>query len=176
VFETTLCIPIVGDPPQQVLLGLKREGFGVGKLTAFGGKVEPGETLAQAAVRELQEETGLRAREQDLWQLGELTFVFPYRPHWSQRVHVFTVTHWQNQPRSSRETTPAWYRVAEIPYGQMWQDAATWLPRILAGKPIRARFTFSDDNDSLAQVELLTWPGRSAAAEPAASRDWEASS
>jgi 8-oxo-dGTP diphosphatase len=164
VFETTLCIPIVGDPPEQVLLGIKKEGFGVGKLTAFGGKVEPGETLAQAAIRELQEETGLRAREQDLLRLGELTFVFPQRPGWSQRVHVFTVSHWQNEPGPSRETTPRWFQVPDIPYGRMWQDAATWLPRILAGQPIRARFTFGPDNDSLARIELLDWQAEPAAA------------
>ena len=158
MFETTLCIPLLGEPPEQALLGFKKEGFGVGKLTAFGGKVEPGETLPQAAVRELQEETGLRAREQDLWRLGDLDFLFPYRPSWSQRVHVFTLRHWEDEPRSSRETTPRWYPVADIPYDRMWPDAATWLPRILAGQPIRARFTFGPDNDTLASVELLTWP------------------
>jgi 8-oxo-dGTP diphosphatase len=174
VFETTLCIPILGDPPEQVLLGLKKEGFGAGKLTAFGGKVEPGETLAQAAVRELQEETGLHALEQDLWRLGELTFIFPHRPSWSQRVHVFTVTHWENEPQASREATPGWFRVPDIPYDLMWQDATTWLPRILAGQPIRARFTFGHDNDTLAHVEFLAWQAGPAAAVLRPDPHWKA--
>jgi 8-oxo-dGTP pyrophosphatase MutT (NUDIX family) len=157
VFETTLCIPIVGQPPERVLLGLKKGGFGAGKLTAFGGKVEPGETLVQAAVRELEEETGMRARESALCRLGELTFIFPNRPSWSQRVHVFTLTSWQNEPGPSQEITPGWFSVSEIPYRRMWQDAATWLPRILAGIPIRAQFTFDEDNDTLARVEFLPW-------------------
>jgi 8-oxo-dGTP diphosphatase len=174
VFETTLCIPILGQPPEQVLLGLKKEGFGAGKLTAFGGKVEPGETLAQAAVRELEEETGMRAHELDLCRLGELTFLFPHRPSWSQRVHVFTLMSWQNEPVPSAEITPGWFPVPELPYDRMWPDAATWLPRILAGLPIRAEFTFAKDNDTLAHVEFLDWQNEAAAAQIGSSWDWEA--
>eukprot|EP00051_Salpingoeca_urceolata_P006046 m.80347 g.80347 ORF g.80347 m.80347 type:complete len:91 (+) comp14659_c1_seq3:1046-1318(+) len=39
----------------RVLLGLKKRGFGQGKLNGFGGKVEAGETVAEAAARELEE-------------------------------------------------------------------------------------------------------------------------
>ena len=35
----------------EVLLGLKKRGFGVGKWNGFGGKVEPGETISQGAKR-----------------------------------------------------------------------------------------------------------------------------
>lgn len=37
--------------PGRVLLGLKKRGFGVGKWNGFGGKVQPGETIEDAAVR-----------------------------------------------------------------------------------------------------------------------------
>ena len=37
-----------------VLLGKKRRGFGVDKWNGFGGKVRSGESLRQAAARELQ--------------------------------------------------------------------------------------------------------------------------
>ena len=37
-----------------------------GKITSFGGTVEQGETPIEAAVRELEEETGLRVRPSDL--------------------------------------------------------------------------------------------------------------
>jgi hypothetical protein len=36
----------------------------------------------------------------------------------------------------------------------MWQDSAYWLPRILAGQQVRARFTFREDNESVAAVEM----------------------
>ena len=35
----------------QLLLGMKKRGFGAGKWNGFGGKVDPGETILQGAVR-----------------------------------------------------------------------------------------------------------------------------
>lgn len=35
----------------RILLGLKKKGFGEGRWNGFGGKVEPGETIHEAAVR-----------------------------------------------------------------------------------------------------------------------------
>ena len=37
---------------------MKKRGFGAGKWNGFGGKVEPGETIVEAAVREVKEECG----------------------------------------------------------------------------------------------------------------------
>lgn len=37
--------------PNQVLLGMKKRGFGEGKWNGFGGKVEKGETIFEAAQR-----------------------------------------------------------------------------------------------------------------------------
>jgi len=43
----------------RMLLGMKKRGFGAGKWNGFGGKVEPGETVEDGAMRELHEEAGL---------------------------------------------------------------------------------------------------------------------
>ena len=37
----------------EVLLGMKKRGFGEGKWNGFGGKVEAGETIVEAAAREV---------------------------------------------------------------------------------------------------------------------------
>jgi len=47
----------------EVLLQFKRRGFGVGKWNGPGGKVETGEELEQAVIREVKEETGLEASD-----------------------------------------------------------------------------------------------------------------
>jgi ADP-ribose pyrophosphatase YjhB (NUDIX family) len=38
----------------RLLLGLKKRGFGTGYYNGFGGKVEVGETIQQAAYREVR--------------------------------------------------------------------------------------------------------------------------
>ncbi len=39
------------DDDKQILLGLKKRGFGEGKWNGFGGKVHVGESIAKGAVR-----------------------------------------------------------------------------------------------------------------------------
>ena len=43
----------------QALLIRKKRGLGAGKINAPGGRVDPGETVEQCAVREVQEELGV---------------------------------------------------------------------------------------------------------------------
>ncbi|HBY09281.1 MAG TPA: hypothetical protein DEH22_16440, partial [Chloroflexi bacterium] len=57
--DATLVLLLKNHPVAEVLLGYKKIGFGQGKYTGFGGKVEPGETVAEAALRELTEETSV---------------------------------------------------------------------------------------------------------------------
>jgi 8-oxo-dGTP pyrophosphatase MutT (NUDIX family) len=55
-----LSLVMVMDPPaRQILLGMKKRGFGEGKWNGFGGKKEPAETMAECAQRELREESGV---------------------------------------------------------------------------------------------------------------------
>lgn len=37
--------------PGRVLLGMKKRGFGAGRWNGFGGKVQPGEAIEEAARR-----------------------------------------------------------------------------------------------------------------------------
>ncbi len=55
----TLCI-IYQYP--KVLLGMKKRGFGAGRFNGFGGKVENGESIEEAAKREVVEEVGLNVK------------------------------------------------------------------------------------------------------------------
>ena len=154
MLEATLCFLLKGNTAEEILLGLKKVGFGAGKYGGFGGKVEAGETPEMAAVREMAEETGIRLAAADLQRVGHLTFLFPYKPEWSQVVHVFLARSWEGEAVESAEAKPFWFPTSAIPYARMWQDSAYWLPRILAGQQVRARFTFREDNESVAAVEM----------------------
>ena len=48
---------------------------------------------------------------------------------------------------------PAEFLISEIPYDKMWPDDIHWLPKVLAGKKVRASFTFAEDG-SVAKYDL----------------------
>jgi len=129
----------------QVLLGRKKKGLGLGNIVGLGGKLEPGETPVDAAVREIEEESGLRVEAQNLIPRGVLTYLFPSREAWSQMSTVFVCSEWTGTPRESDELNPEWYAVAELPVSDMWDDAKHWLPGVLSGATAHSTFTFGPD-------------------------------
>ena len=70
-----------------------------------GGKVEAGESPAQALARELEEELGIRVRCAHPW----LTRPFAY-PHATVRLHFFRVTAWDGEPTPREGQRFAWVR------------------------------------------------------------------
>jgi len=170
--DATLCFLIRGDPPAEILLGYKKVGFGRGKWGGLGGKVQPGETVAAAAVREMEEETGIRVPQSEVHQVACLTFVFPHRPAWSQVVHVFVALAWDGDAVESDEMRPVWFRVDEIPYAQMWDDGRYWLPLVLEGRRFEARFRFGADNETVERVEFEAWQDAGAEVSSLPRRQW----
>lgn len=49
MFTNKLLTLVLVVQPGRVLLGMKKRGFGAGKWNGFGGKVQPGETIEEAA-------------------------------------------------------------------------------------------------------------------------------
>ena len=133
----------------QILLGRKKVRFGAGKFGGIGGKIDPGETILQAAVRELYEESNVHLPPQNLTHMAHLDFKFPYRPAWSQTAYVFIAHQWEGSPQESEEIEPHWLPYSQIPYENMWADAAVWLPYLLKEEQITAEFTYGRDNESL---------------------------
>lgn len=152
--DGTLCFVLECGPPEQVLLGYKKGGFGAGKIDGFGGKVEPGETIAEAAARELLEESSITAAADQLEYVALLDFSFPNRPEWSQLVHAFVARQWTGTPAESDEMIPRWYVLNDIPFAGMWGDSPHWLPLVLAGRRLRARIVFQEDNETVGQARL----------------------
>lgn len=76
------------------------------------GKVDPGETEIQAAVRELAEETGLQTSEDDLTEFPSNYYVahIPYKDgsnhEWGWRAYL--CKKYQGQLRATDETAPEW--------------------------------------------------------------------
>ncbi|KAL3698113.1 hypothetical protein R1sor_012189 [Riccia sorocarpa] len=126
---------------EKVLLGMKKRGFGKGYYNGFGGKVEKGETIEEAAARELEEESGVTAT--DMEKRGILTFHFDNDPVlWE--VHVFYVTKFLGDPYETEEMAPSWFSVADIPYDTMWADDPLWYPLLLTGQRFKGDFFFTN--------------------------------
>lgn len=142
----TLCIVHTKD---RILLGMKKRGFGEGRWNGFGGKVEKGESITDAAKRELQEEAGIVPH--DLQKRGVLNFMFMGNPVPPLEVHVFSVSSFSGDPAESDEMSPQWFSHIDIPFNDMWPDDRYWLPKILAGKNIEGAFYFKDMNTILKQ-------------------------
>lgn len=131
------------DPTRRaVLLAMKKRGFGVGKWNGVGGKVEGGETIEEAAVRETREEIGVEVAIGELTKYAELTFAFRQNAAWNCVVHVYMATSWIGTPAESEEMRPAWHSEDGLPFDEMWEDDRHWLPRALAGEFVCTAFTF----------------------------------
>jgi mutator protein MutT len=131
----------------QILLALKKRGFGAGKWNGVGGKIEADESIEEALVRECQEEIGVTPKT---WQaVAELDFVQDSKTDpWHMYVHAYISTNWDGEPAESEEMRPEWYKLDNIPYDDMWEDDRYWLPQILDGKRVHGSFTF-DENDKM---------------------------
>jgi len=136
----------------EVLLGLKKTGFGTGKIVGIGGHVEPGESDAEAVVREVWEEVGVVVLQEHLDHAGIVEFIFPARPEWNMSCRLFTTRQWNGEPAESPEITPEWFDVGGLPLARMWQDAEHWLPPALAGETIDVVVVLNEDNETVASV------------------------
>lgn len=153
--EATLCHPIVDG---ELLLIRKQRGLGAGKVLGPGGKVEPGETVLEAARREVEEE--LRVTPVGVEKCGE--FAFHFRDDTpdedSNYVHVFTATGVEGEPAATAEAVPEWHPVSDPPYDEMWVTDRVWLPHLLQGETFRGEFVLTDDGDAMHRYEMdLTW-------------------
>ncbi|WP_308219819.1 8-oxo-dGTP diphosphatase [Arthrobacter jinronghuae] len=136
----------------QVLMGLKKTGFGLGRVVTLGGHIEAGETPEQAAVREVEEESGVIVAENDLTRAGTIEWIFPAQPKLDMSTVLFRAHRWDGEPTESDEILPAWYPAGEMPYAKMWPDSALWMPRLLAGDYFNAVITIAADNVNVSSV------------------------
>jgi 8-oxo-dGTP diphosphatase len=124
----------------EILLAQKKRGFGVGKYNGVGGKVEYGEGIESATIRETKEEIDVQVK--DIKKIAELKFEYLDNPQWNQLVHVYFCEDWAGEPSESGEVAPKWFTVDTIPYSQMWPDDAIWLPKVLEGEKLLGQFVF----------------------------------
>lgn len=134
----------------KVLLIRKKRGLGAGKINGPGGKMDPGETARECAVRETEEELGVTAV--GAMKRGELWFEFT--DGLKMLVHVFLAEEHVGEARETEEAAPLWTCLDELPFDEMWEDDRYWLRELLVEDAIfTGRFRFDGDRMEDGQME-----------------------
>jgi 8-oxo-dGTP pyrophosphatase MutT (NUDIX family) len=148
--QVTLLFLVQGD---EILLAMKKRGFGEGRWNGCGGKVEPSETIEQAMIRETQEEIGVTPIIYEKMAIHD----FIMEDHEDFEAHTYVCTEWEGGPVETEEMAPQWFAKNAVPFDQMWQDDIVWLPAVLRGKKLKTRFTFDAQNNmTSAQLTFVT--------------------
>lgn len=138
---------------EVLLLRRRKEPF-AGLWVAPGGKIEPGESPVDGAVRELHEETGLRAAHPVL--RGVIKETAP-RDDWQWLLFAYVVRDFDGDLVSeNREGSLRWWPVADWPRIPMpAADLRFFAPVVLgAGAPHEPTFHYDAD------LHLLDAPGQ----------------
>lgn len=139
----------------RVLLIRKKTGLGSGKINGPGGKLDPGETAREAAVREIREELHLRVRPEACEEMGVLRFQFV--DGLALHCVVFRTHEYEGVPTETEEAAPIWFSLDAIPFEEMWEDDRYWLRPMLDGRKFRGDFVFDGERMLMKRVE---WEGR----------------
>jgi len=126
----------------QILLGLKKLRLGAGLYNGFGGRVEPGETIEQAAIREFEEETkGMQVKRQE--EIGRVTVRFE-ESDLVVELHFFLVIECCGEPAENDEMKPEWFSLEEIPFNRMWPTDRICLPLAIKGLKFTGHFLLNN--------------------------------
>ena len=101
-----VAVAILARADGSVLLAQRPEGKVYAGYWEFpGGKVEAGESVADALVREIDEELGVRIDRERAYPW--ITQVFTY-PHARVRLHFYRVFAWQGELRAVEHQGLSW--------------------------------------------------------------------
>ena len=129
----------------QVLLAMKTQKIGKGCWNGYGGGIEIEETPEQSIVREFAEEAKITILPEYMTKSAIIDF------HNTKsdgscficKVHVYLIKQWQNKPQETETMiNPTWFLKKQLPLSKMMPADRVWLPMVLEGKKIVARFNY----------------------------------
>jgi 8-oxo-dGTP pyrophosphatase MutT (NUDIX family) len=141
--RATLVFPMRQDFSDVYLMHRTR-GVGAGLWNGMGGRLEESESFFECALRESEEESGIRISPAHLDYRGSLLFIFNDQP--GMYVQVFATYTWTGSPMPITDAHDRgnWFRSKLLPFADMWPDDPFWFPWMLMGIPFLGLFVFYD--------------------------------
>ncbi|MDI6717684.1 MAG: NUDIX domain-containing protein [Patescibacteria group bacterium] len=120
LLNATLCFLIKNN---QILLALKKKKIERECWNGYGGGINDGEIIEEAAIRELKEESGgIIAVLDDLKKVAVIDFhnTKSDGEKFICRVHIYLVRNWIGEPKETEEMTkPTWFNINNLPFENM---------------------------------------------------------
>jgi ADP-ribose pyrophosphatase YjhB (NUDIX family) len=148
--KTTIVFP---RNQKGFLLGMKKRGFGEGWWNGFGGKLEPGESYEDSAIRETKEESGIQIYNLDL--IANIHFYSEDKLDVISKVYL---AKYSGKPIETAEMRPQTFARGNLPFDQMWPADRFWVPKVLStniNKALGFIVYFNKDN-SFSKIQETT--------------------
>lgn len=146
-FPRTLCFITHGDDV-LLLRGAPDKAIWPDQYNGVGGHVKLNEDVRTAALREIQEETGLAVH--DLRLRGVVNIPAKPEENLGVLMFVFTARAESRVVRGSEEGTPEWVPLSAVYELDLVEDLPFLLPRVLAmapdDPPFFGRYTYDQDD------------------------------
>jgi ADP-ribose pyrophosphatase YjhB (NUDIX family) len=124
VTRPELCVGAVAVADEELLLVRRGRGPGAGRWSVPGGRVEAGETICDAVVREVAEETGLQVRCGEL--LGWAERIGPQH-HFVILDFAVTVTDRRRPVAADDAAEASWFPLSSVPRVALVDGLAVFL-------------------------------------------------
>ena len=89
-------------------------------------------------------------------KIGQLKFHYQ-AGEWD--IHIFVADDFDGIERETEEAAPKWFRIDNVPYGEMWPDDRIWMPLMFQGKKFAGSVHFDESNNMLShnikEVEVI---------------------
>ncbi|KND51021.1 MAG: pyrophosphohydrolase [Parcubacteria bacterium C7867-007] len=149
---------IITKGPLTLLAEKKKGEIGIGTLNGSGGKLEPGETLVECAIRETDEELGLKLSPETLTKVAIVTAHVAGIPDF--RVHVFRTEHFEGVVRETPEMIPSWHETDDLPYWRMLESDIEWFRKAATGEKFCANVYYRERARGFERIEFLPFEDR----------------
>lgn len=138
--ETTVQVYLKKDNSYLLLYrNKKKNDMSEGKWIGVGGHVEKGETIDDAVIREVCEETGLTVHS--LKCDGEVLFI---NNDYEEMMYVYEISDFTGELKDCNEGELAWIDIDEMLALPMWEGDKAYLPLLRRHEYFRLEIRYRD--------------------------------